>query len=374
MIMPIRNRFVLILLFLLLLFAGCNSKNDNSFRISGKVTNLTNNYILFSKIEDLQKKKTILIDTIIVSESGEFNVRYSLEPNIYTLNFDDKKTIQLAVNKGQNIILEGDLDKINVSGSRDTQLLNDYETFRKASLNRLVHSVRKKIKELKKENVSAAEIAKLRELEVNNYKKHLDELINFIKDKMGTSIAIYPTSIRWSGNHLPFLQNLVSDFEEKYAAIEITKNLKDRIQILQKTRIGSFISTIEMPNKSNEIVELNTVKGAYTLIDFWASWCPPCRTESKLLNNLYNSYNSEGFEIYGISLDSNKERWLRAIEKDNRIWTNVSTTEGFRTPVAQEFGITALPTNFLINSKGKIIAVNIHGEELKEKIEKLFSN
>jgi thiol-disulfide isomerase/thioredoxin len=371
--MLIKNRFALVSLFLLL-FVGCISKNDNSFRISGKVSNLKNKHILFSKIEDIQKKKTILIDTIIVNEGGEFNATYSLEPNIYTLTFDDKKTIQLAVNKGQNIVLEGDrLDKINVSGSIDTQLLNDYEAFRKASLNRLVNSVRSKIKELKKEDISAAKISKLRELEVNNYKKHIDELISFIKDKMGTSIAIYPTSIRWSGNNLPFLIKLVSDFEETNATIEITQKLKDRIRVLQKTSIGSFISTIEMPNESNEMVELTAIKGVYTLIDFWASWCPPCRTESELLNNLYNSYNSKGFEIYGISLDSNKDRWLNAIEKDNRIWTNVSTSEGFRTPVAQEYGITALPTNFLINSNGEIIAVNIHGKELKEKITSLFS-
>jgi thiol-disulfide isomerase/thioredoxin len=127
-----------------------------------------------------------------------------------------------------------------------------------------------------------------------------------------------------------------------------------------------------MPSKNGEIIQLNDVKKIYTLIDFWASWCPPCRTESSLLKELYSTYNINGFKIYGISLDSKKQRWLDALEKDQRVWTNVSTVQGFKTPVAQEFGITALPTNFIIDSEGKIIASNIHGEHLKKLVDELF--
>lgn len=87
---------------------------------------------------------------------------------------------------------------------------------------------------------------------------------------------------------------------------------------------------------------------------------------------MYGAYKADGFEIYGISLDSKRENWLKAIEKDKRIWTEVSTVEGFKTPVSMEYGITSLPTNFLIDASGKIIAVNIHGQELKQKIDELF--
>ena len=128
----------------------------------------------------------------------------------------------------------------------------------------------------------------------------------------------------------------------------------------------------QMPNSSNETISLNNIQKKYTLIDFWASWCPPCRTESKLLNSLYSAYNAKGFEIYGISLDSKRESWLNAIEKDQRNWTEVSTVEGFKTPVSAAYGITSLPTNFLIDASGKIVAVNIHGRELKAKIDALF--
>ncbi|MFZ2431913.1 MAG: TlpA disulfide reductase family protein, partial [Lutibacter sp.] len=223
------------------------------------------------------------------------------------------------------------------------------------------------------ESADVDKIDELRELEVENYKKHLNELMNFVKDKMGTSIAIYPTSIRWNGeDNLPFLQKLVADFEEKNPELKITQKLKQRLHLLEKTSVGSTISEIKMPNSLNEPISLNDIRAKYTLIDFWASWCPPCRSESKLLNSLYSAYNAKGFEIYGISLDSKRENWLNAIDKDKRIWTEVSTVEGFKTAVSVEYGITALPTNFLIDASGKIVAVNIHGRELKEKIDALF--
>jgi len=110
----------------------------------------------------------------------------------------------------------------------------------------------------------------------------------------------------------------------------------------------------------------------YTLIDFWASWCGPCRSESNTLNALYEKYNAKGFEIYGVSLDDNKNKWLKAIEKDNRTWTNVSSLQGFKTPASYDYAVTALPDNYLIDANRKIIAKNIHGEELVTLINELL--
>lgn len=372
--MPHNNRLYFILSFFILFIVGCTSKKEHSFTVSGSVSNLNENFIVLSVIDDIQTNAIAVIDTLKVNKRGEFKSVYFFEPNIYTLTFDGIKTIPLAVDKGQNIIINGSsIDQLKISGSADTDLWNDYETFRKESLDRLVNSVRNKIKKLQKLQANEVEIAQLRELEVENYKKHLNELMNFVKVKMGTSIAVYPTSVRWSGGeNLPFLKELVGNFKEKYPTLKITQKLKERLQLLEKTSVGGTISGIEIPNSSNEMISLNNIQKKYTLIDFWASWCPPCRSESKLLNELYGAYSADGFEIYGISLDSKRENWLNAIEKDKRIWTEVSTVEGFKTPVSREYGITSLPTNFLIDASGKIIAVNIHGKELKEKIDELF--
>ena len=358
-----------------LFFIGCNSKNENSFRLSGKIHNLEKKEIILSKIENFQKKQQIVIDTLRVNTLGEFNVVYFLEPGIYSLNINSEKKLQLAINYGQHIDISGSsIENLEVTGSTDTNLLGEYENYRIESLNRLVKSVRTEIKNLKKENAVENEevILKLREKEVDNYKIHLQELTDFVNTKMKNSIALYATSTRWNSENIDVYKALVSNFEIEYPTISITKKLKEKINLLEKTSIGSILNNIKLSNTNGDIVSLDSTKLKYTLVDFWASWCPPCRAESKLLNELYLKHYKAGFEIYGISLDTSEKRWLNALKTDNRDWPNVSSLEGFQTKAAQNLGITALPTNFLIDSTGKIIAVNIHGEELKNKIEELF--
>jgi len=359
---------------IILLFSGCSTKEKNSFSISGKISNLNADHIILSQVQNLQKKTYKIVDSLAVNKLGEFNAVYFLEPNIYQLTINDKK-LPLAINKGQNITINGsEINNLIVKGSKDTQLLKDYESFRRESLNRLVLSVRKEIKDIPKTAKNLAQINSLRELEVENYNKHLNELISFVKDNLETSIAVYHSSTRWTGGeNLTYLQSLVSNFEEKHPSIEITQKLKNKLSLIEKTSIGSVISNINMPNRNNNIIALDSIKGKYTLVDFWASWCPPCRAESTLLNELYSNYKEQGFEIYGISLDSKKGSWVKALDKDKRIWPEVSTVEGFNTKTSIEYGITALPSNFLIDSNGKIIAVNIHGKKLNQKLKQLFN-
>lgn len=365
---------VLILILTVVVFSNCTGNKEKVFSISGSIENLEKEYIILSKIEDVQSKKESFIDTIKVDENGYFNVDKSLETAIYNLKFSDKKVVQIALVEGQHLSIEGkDVSNLNFSGSVDTQLLQDYETFRKESLTRLVYSVRKEISDLKKEKVSEKKIAALRELEIENYNKHLDELTVFIEKNMESSVAIYPTSIRWNGENIESYKAIVSKFKEVHPNLSITKKLERRVGLLLKTAVGSYVSNIKIPTKDGTVIELNNIKKAYTLVDFWASWCPPCRTESSLLNDLYKKYKSKGFEIYGISLDSKKKRWLDALVKDNRVWPNVSNLQGLNAPVAQEYGITALPTNFIIDSEGKIIASNIHGKHLKAFIDGLMN-
>lgn len=370
-----RNLLIFSSIFFALLISSCSSEKKEEITVLGTVQNLNEAYVLLSEVEDIQNKKHTLIDTLFVDEVGYFEYKKPLESNIYELVFDHKKKVQLAFVKGQHIIINGNsIDNFEITGSSDTQLLLDYEAFRKESLSRLVYSIRKEITELKKQQVSPVKIAELREVEIENYNLHLKELTDFIADKMGTSIAIYPTSIRWNTLNLESYKEIVSKFKVAHPNLGITRKLEDRVNLLGKTAVGSLVSNIQMPSKEGDIIDLNTIKKKYTLIDFWASWCPPCRTESTLLNELFSSYKDQGFNIYGISLDSKRQRWLDALEKDKRIWPNVSTVEGLNTSVAKEYGVTALPTNFIIDSEGKIVASNVHGKHLKEFVEQLFAN
>ena len=134
---------------------------------------------------------------------------------------------------------------------------------------------------------------------------------------------------------------------------------------------------IDQPNQKGESVSLKSVvenkKNRYVLLDFWASWCGPCMAEMPHLREAYKLYHKKGFEIYGVSLDSNREAWVGAIEKQQMRWVNVSALEGFKTSAADDYAVESIPTNYLIDcSNGVIVAKNLRGEAVAEKLAELF--
>lgn len=115
-----------------------------------------------------------------------------------------------------------------------------------------------------------------------------------------------------------------------------------------------------------------TSKSKYTFIDFWASWCAPCRTQGRELIPLYNKYRSKGFEVIAVSLDTDAKAWRKATEADGYKWTNLSDLKGFESPISKKYNIIAIPRNLLIDQKGNIIAMDLHGKELEAKLTELF--
>ncbi len=346
--------------------------------LSGEIRGLNGGPLQLVLQEDINRKKTKVISMISVDRGGRFKLERELAPHIYELRTSNKKLVTLAVESGQNIVITGDSSepgKLQVTGSDDTLRLAAYEHFRKESLGRLVISVREQIKKLKIGQVSEDDPAllELTKLEIDNYARHRNELIEYIKEKMGTSLAIYPTSIRWEGdNNLPFLADLAKRFESAHPNTEVATRVNEKVQTLIANSRGRRAAEIKMPDKDGRIVTLSSLKAKYVLIDFWASWCAPCRGESRLLGELYQKFRPEGFEIYGVGLESDRIVWLRAIEQDKRIWTNVSTFQEFETPASFDYAITSLPANILIDNSGRIIAKNLHGDELKAAVESLF--
>ncbi len=359
----------IILISILVIFTACSHQNEDSFTLQGSIANPTSDYIILHQENDIERKISTLIDTIYLDNEGKFKAGFNLEPHLYTLIIDNNK-IPLAIDKGQHITINNE----KITGSKDTELLMAYEKLRKLSLDSVVNSVRKEIKkEANAKNPNAIKIDSLNKLEVENYDLHLEELNAFIKKNMDNSIALYATSIRWKDeNNISFFDDLVGNFEKQYPNLSITKKLREKVNRLQQASVGGIAPEIKMKTIKGNTISLSSINQKYTLIDFWASWCGPCRRESELLNNLYAKYHDLGLEIYGISLDTKKQIWLNAIEKDQRVWTNVSSLEGFKTQAAYDFTVTALPVNYLIDNTGKIIAKNVHGDTLKQVIEHTF--
>ncbi len=120
------------------------------------------------------------------------------------------------------------------------------------------------------------------------------------------------------------------------------------------------------------MVSLNESLGKVTLIDFWASWCPPCRTANPKLVALYNEFHSKGFNIISVSLDKEADKWKKAIAKDKLTWTQVSNLKEMEDPIAVQYGIELIPTTFLLDSSGRIIGIDLPQEEMKAKIKALL--
>ncbi|MCD0490492.1 AhpC/TSA family protein [Pedobacter sp. MC2016-14] len=145
------------------------------------------------------------------------------------------------------------------------------------------------------------------------------------------------------------------------------KRLTAKYDKAKQIAVGKAVDFTQTDDKGNEF-KLSSLKGKYVLVDFWASWCVPCRAENPHLLKAYNQLKNKNFEIVGISLDETKAAWLNAVKHDGMPWIQVSDLKGFKSEIAVKYGISAIPQNFLINPDGVIVAKNLRGEDVNEKI------
>lgn len=129
---------------------------------------------------------------------------------------------------------------------------------------------------------------------------------------------------------------------------------------------------LALPDKKGQPIDLQSYRNRYVLVDFWASWCPPCRVFNKTLVKLYDRYHPMGFDILSVSLDENKQAWLKAIRSDRLSWKQVIDTTAWNSVAAKNWDVLGVPNSFLIDPEGNIIARNLHGVELEKKVQELY--
>lgn len=219
------------------------------------------------------------------------------------------------------------------------------------------------------------------------YFKALDKQVQAFRKSRGEKMLAFAKANPNSYFSLQALSELVGGYSTKpEVALPIFNKLNDKLRLsyggqsLYKllnahtvTALGVAAPNFTQNDTNGKPVALSDFKGKYVLVEFWASWCSPCRAESPNLLKQYGKFKNKGFEILGVSVDSDKAKWMEAIKKDALTWPQISDLKGWDNEARKVYGITGVPANFLISPDGKIIGSHLMGEALNKKLEELFN-
>jgi thiol-disulfide isomerase/thioredoxin len=309
-----------------------------------------------------------------IGQDGKFTLTIRLkEPEIYDLGVDNSSLVQVLVKPGDKIHLKINKDLIQVTGSKETQYLIDYEANRKMVFNkylkRTYDSSAVAVKSGNKERIEYWNVE--HEKASENYKAELAQWVEqpfFIN-----SLAAVHHSIRWNSETDTALMNqMVSIFQKKYPKYDLTRQLVNKVNATKRIAIGAIAPVFVSTDTAGKKIDLKGCRGKYTFVEFWASWCAPCREESPTLVRLYNEYKDKGFAILSVSIDKNTTQWKNAIRQDGYTWENVCDLNGYGGPTAALYTVTAIPNSFLLDKNGRIIAKNLRGKDLESKLAELM--
>jgi peroxiredoxin len=169
------------------------------------------------------------------------------------------------------------------------------------------------------------------------------------------------------------IEPVLNNFDSAILGSIYVKKLSEQVEILKRVAVGQPAIDFTMNDMQGNPVTLSSLYGKYLLVDFWASWCGPCRRENPNVVAAYNKFNDQGFEILGVSFDKNKDKWLQAVEDDRLTWKQVGDLKGWGNEAGKLYAIKSIPSNILLDPKGIIIAKNLQGEDLLAQLNKLFS-
>ena len=315
-----------------------------------------------------------VVQQVPISRGGKFTFIIKLkQPEIYDLGVDNSSLVQVLAKPGARIHLRFSKDTILVTGSKETQYLVAYEANRKKVFNKYL----KRTYDSSAAAVKSGDAAKIEYWNAEHEKAsqaYKAELAKWVEQPFFiNSLAAVHHSIRWnSETDIPLMDRMVAIYRRKYPHYDLTRQLVDKVNATKRIAIGAVAPGFISTDTAGKKVDLKSFRGKYTCVEFWASWCPPCREESPTLVRLYNTFKDKGFTILSVSIDKNTTAWKNAINKDGYTWPNVCDLNGYGGPTAALYTVTAVPNSFLLDKNGRIIAKNLRGKELESKLEELM--
>ena len=317
-----------------------------------------------------ETRKDVKVQEGKIDAKGAFQFIIPLkEPLIYTISVADSDLLQVLAKPGDTIRLQIETAGITATGSPETQYLIDYENNRKKVFAKYL----RRTYDSSAAAVQSGDKARIEYWNVEHEKaseQYKAELAVWVRQPFFiNSLAAVHHSMRWhSDNDTALMDQMVAIYQRKYPHMELTRELVSRVTATKRIALGAFAPEFISKDSSGKKIDLHSFRGKYTLIEFWASWCPPCREESPTLVRLYKTYKDKGFTILSVSIDNDKSRWTNAIRKDGYVWENVSELDGYSGSTAALYTVTAIPNSFLLDKNGKIIAKNLRGKELENKL------
>lgn len=364
-------------LLVLMAFASCSNgqkgqtPEENGIVLQGKVENPGSGHII---LEEVQGNQVMPVDTLLLGEDQTFKTTLDIEePGFYRLNFYGQQYAMLVLDN-EDVTINANLssnEPVKIEGSKDT---DDME-----AINQLMRSNMEEVKALEEQYLEARkndEKIRMKELEQQYLaleKQNREELKNLMRQMESSITLVYGVNYLNREADFPFLDSLATRLSKDVPDSKYVKDFAQGVESMRATVAGQIAPEISLPNPEGEIKKLSDLRGSIVMVDFWAAWCGPCRRENPNVVKLYNKYKDQGFEIYGVSLDRNKEDWVKAIEKDGLTWTQVSDLKYFNSEAAKTYSINAIPATVLLDKEGRIIARNLRGEELEKKLAELFS-